>query len=95
MSKNELVQMFYKLDKGKYKLLQKGVSFQLTIEEDGKFLQTGIGTGLTMSVLNLYGIVALYKSSAKGVTIEEFAESVKQGVISAYNENAFEMGEIE
>lgn len=90
MTKNELVKMYYKLDQDKGKLFEKGVSFQLVIEEDGNFLQTGIGSGVTMSMINLYGIISLYKI-AKDVSIEEFAESVKEGIIQAYNK--FEVNE--
>lgn len=86
MTKSELVKMYYKLDQEKFKLLEKGVSFQLIIEEDGNFLQTGIGTGATMSLINVYGIISLYKTATNGVTIEEFAESVKDATIQLNNQ---------
>lgn len=94
MTKQELVGIYAKLDKGKFKLLEKGVSFQLIIHDKGDFLNTGIGTGESMSIMNLYNLVSLYAFGAKeDATIEEYAESIKQSIIKAYTEDAFHMKE--
>lgn len=92
MSKNELVSMYYKIDKNKYKLMEKGIAFQFTINDGTGFLNTGIGTGIQMSTINLFTLLSLFQISAKeGTTIEDFAESVKQGLIEAWENNAFDI----
>lgn len=89
MTKQEIVTMYYKLDRGKFDLLAKGVAFDFVIRENGAFLHTGIGTGGDMSIMALYSILDLYTHGAQGVTIEDFAESVKRGIIDAYKSGAF------
>ena len=92
MTKQELVNMYYKLDRDKFKLMEKGVAFNLVITENGGFLHTGIGTGEDMSMINLYSLLSLYVSACKeGATIEGYAESVKQGIIKAYYDNMFDI----
>lgn len=90
MSKQELVGMYYKLDKEKFKLLDKGIAFQLIIKDKDGYLNTGIGTGGDMTIINLYNLLALFYSSESN-DIERFAESVKEGIVRAHNEGWFEI----
>lgn len=89
MSKQELVGMYYKLDKNKFKLLEKGISFQLIIKDNGGYLNTGIGTGGDMTILNLYNLLCLFYSAGNTGDIEGYADSVKEGIIRAHNEGWF------
>lgn len=88
MSKQELVGMYYKLDKEKFKLLEKGITFQLLIKDNDGYLNTGIGTGGDMTMMHLYNLLTLFYSS-NSTDIEKFAESVKEGLIRAHNEGWF------
>ena len=92
MSKQELVGIYYKLDKEKFKLMEKGIAFQFIIHDNGGYLNTGIGTGEEMSVLNLYNLLTMYYAAAT-CDIETFAESVKDGLIKAHNEGWFTIRE--
>ena len=88
MSKQELVGIYYKLDKNKFKLLDNGISFQLIIRDGGAYLNTGIGTGGDMTMMNLYNLLTMYYSAAS-CDIETFADSVKEGIIKAHEEGWF------
>lgn len=102
MTKSKIVEIFKRLDDEKFTLLPRGVAFELVIRDKaaGQYMHTGIGDGLDMSLMSIYSIVSLYttvKNSGqlKGdVSIEAFAESVKQQVIKAYNDNLFSMEDI-
>lgn len=93
MTKQEIVSMYYKLDRGKFDLLAKGVSFDFIMHENGAFLHTGVGTGADMSIMLLYSILDLYKHGAQGVTIEQFADSVRDNIVKAYHDGAFTSNE--
>lgn len=88
MSKQELVGMYYKLDKAKFKLLDKGIAFHFIIKDKDGYLNTGIGTGGDMSVMSLYNLLTLFYSAGAS-DIETYAESVKEGIIRAHNEGWF------
>jgi hypothetical protein len=92
MTKQELVGIYVKLDKAKFKLLEKGVAFDFVIQENGGFLHTGIGTGADMSMMALYSLVDLFKHS-NSKSIEKFADSVKEGLIKAYKDGVFDIQE--
>lgn len=94
MTKTELVNTFYRLDKEKFKLLQKGVSFELIIHENGGYLHTGIGTGEDMSMMVLYSLLSLFQTG-KSDSIEAFADSVRDGIIEAYTKDVFKIQEFE
>lgn len=94
MTKQEIVGIYDKLDRGKFSALDHGVTFQFILRDrqTGSFLHTGIGTGEDMSMLLIFEALNLYRSAAqKNVSIEEFAESVKQSMIRAYDDKAFEV----
>lgn len=81
---------FDNLDKNKYDTLQHGYAFDyVLIDRDGTPYHTGIGTSEQMSLMSLISICDLYKYGASGqVSIEDFAESVKQGIIHFYHEHS-------
>ena len=94
MSKQELVKIYHKLDQEKFKLLEKGVAFNFIIRDKDGYLNTGIGTGADMSMMNIYNLITLYMAGAQeGTTIDQFAESVKETLIKAYNDNIFDIKE--
>lgn len=91
MSKQEIVGIYDKLDRNKYKLLEKGIAFELIITETGQnkgYLHTGIGTGSDMSMMALYSLLSIYKSACKS-DIYSYAESVKDLLIKAYEDDIF------
>ena len=88
MSRQELVEIYYKLDKAKFKLQDKGIAFQFIIHDNGGYLNTGIGTGGEMSILNIYNLLTMYYAGCS-CSIEEYAESVKDGLIKAHKNGWF------
>ena len=97
MTKNEIVNYFDKMDRGKFKTFQNGVAFDLVIRDlkTGDFLHTGIGSGLDMTLLSLYSLADLYKNCEPGTTVEAFAESIKNGIIESVKNNLFKSNDIE
>lgn len=92
MTKSKMAEFFKRFDDEKLNTYKHGVAFELVIHdlEHNSYMHTGIGTGENMSMMNLYGLCALYKYGAhKDVSIELFAESVKQSLIKVYNEDFF------
>ena len=95
MSKNELVRIFNNLDTDKFDLLEKGIAFELIIKDksNSSYLHTGIGLGDDMSELCLYSLLGIYRSACT-VSIEDYAESVKEALIEAEKVDLFNMREI-
>lgn len=97
MTKSKIVEIFKRLDDEKFTLLPRGVAFELIIrdKDNGQYLHTGIGTGEDMSLLLFYSANSLYKTLKEGggftrpITIEEFAEDIKEKIIRSYNEDLF------
>ena len=102
MTKSKIVEIFKRLDDEKFSLLPRGVAFELVIRDKaaGQYMHTGIGDGLDMSLMSLYSLVSLYTALEKtgqlkdNISIEQFAESIKDQVIKAYHDNLFSMEEI-
>lgn len=102
MTKSKLVEIFKRLDDEKFSLLPRGVSFDMIIKdrEHNQFMHTGVGDGADMSQMVVYSIVSLYTTIeragafTKPMTIENFAEDVKNKVIEAYHEDAFNLEQI-
>ena len=101
MTKSKIVEIFKRLDDEKFTLLPRGVAFELVIRDKaaGQYMHTGIGDGLDMSLMSLYSLVSLYTTLERtgqlkdNISIEQFAESVKDQVIKAYHDNFFSMEE--
>lgn len=94
MSKEQLVRMFYELDRDNEQIHRFGCAFQFIIKEKDSFLCTGIGSGQDMSEMCLYQLLGLFKSSG-APSIEKYAESVKNLLIKAYNEKIYDMEPID
>lgn len=102
MTKSKIVEIFKRLDDEKFTLLPRGIAFELVIRDKAadQYMHTGIGDGLDMSLMSIYSLVSLYTTvkdaeQLKGdVSIEAFAESVKNQVIKAYNDKIFNMEDI-
>lgn len=95
MTKQELVNTFYKLDKGKFKLFEKGVAFELVIRENGGFLHTGIGTGNDMTMMVIYSLLGLYSNRTEDISIEQFADSVRDTLVRVFQDNVFDIENID
>ena len=101
MTKSKIVEIFKRLNDEKFTLLPRGVAFELVIRDKaaGQYMHTGIGDGLDMSLMSLYSLVSLYTALEKtgqlkdNISIEQFAESIKDQVIKAYHDNLFSMEE--
>lgn len=89
MTKSELTKIYNRLDKAKFELLDKGYAFDFMLVEKATndFMHTGIGTGVDMTKLSLINLLNLYQARQENVDIEQFAESVKQGIILYAKEN--------
>ena len=89
MTKSELTKIYNRLDKEKFELLDKGYAFDFMLVEKATndFMHTGIGTGVDMTKLSLINLLNLYQARRENVDIEQFAESVKQGIILYAKEN--------
>jgi len=89
MTKSELTKIYNRLDKAKFELLDKGYAFDFMLVEKATndFMHTGIGTGVDMTKLSLINLLNLYQARQENVDIEQFAESVKQGIILFAKEN--------
>lgn len=89
MTKSELTKIYNRLDKAKFELLDKGYAFDFMLVEKATndFMHTGIGTGVDMTKLSLINLLNLYQARNENVDIEQFAESVKQGIILFAKEN--------
>lgn len=87
--KGTVVDVLNKLDKEKFELLDKGYAFDFMLVEKATndFMHTGIGTGVDMTKLSLINLLNLYQARQENVDIEQFAESVKQGIILFAKEN--------
>ena len=94
MSKEQLARTFYELDKDMEQIHETGCSFQFIIKEKDSFLCTGIGSGSDMTEMCLYQLLGLFQSSYTK-DINTYAESVKNLIIKAYNENIYDMQPIE
>lgn len=89
MTKSELTKIYNRLNKAKFELLDKGYAFDFMLVEKATndFMHTGIGTGVDMTKLSLINLLNLYQARQENVDIEQFAESVKQGIILFAKEN--------
>ena len=83
MTKQELLQVYKKLDSGKMKLFQKGIAFDFTLlMPNGDFAHCGIGTAADMTHLALITLCDLWRGAKRpNATPEEFAEGLKLTLI--------------
>lgn len=99
MTKSKMTELFKRFDDEKYNTYSHGVDFELIVHdrEHGSYLHTGIGSGEDISMMTLYSLTSLYISSGakEKVGIEQFAESVKNLLINAYNTDIFGISKIE
>lgn len=99
MTKSKFVEFFKRFDDEKFSLMQHGVAFDLTVRDrdHGIFMHTGIGDGADMSQMILFSICSLYTTLDQNgaftheVTIEEFADNIKELSINAYKEDIFHL----
>lgn len=101
MTKSKMVEFFKRFDDEKFHTYEHGTDFVFVIhdQEHNQFIHTGIGTGDSTSMMLLYSAISLYRAGqqdpkAKRVSIEDYAESVKQGIIKAWTENVFDLEDI-
>lgn len=95
MNVNELCRMNYRLDQNKYDLLEKGAVFDFAaILPDGTELHTGIGSGEMMCRLVLLRASDLFRATEGKVSVERFAESMKQNLILWLEAHPVTFGEI-
>ena len=89
MTKSELTKIYDRLDKAKFDLLEKGYAFDFMVvdKKADDFMHTGIGAGIDMTKLSLINLLNLYQPKQEDVDIEQYAESVKQGIILFAKEN--------
>lgn len=82
MKAKELKRILNEIDKDKFNLFFKEkVKFDFkAIFKNGETVHTGMGSGADMTELTLISLCDIF-SSTQGVTIEDFAESVKKSLI--------------
>lgn len=85
MKKTQFLNIVKKLDDQKFDTYRnEGIAFCLLYREPGcRPDMVGIGDGSDMSVFALVQLCELYKNAKEGTTPEEYAESVKKGIILA------------
>ena len=99
MTKSKIVEIFKRLDDEKFSLLQHNVAFEMIVKDraNEQYLHTGIGDGADMSQIILYSILSMYVTLKRNngfthpVTIEDFAENIKELAIKAYEEDLFQI----
>ncbi len=101
MTKSKIAEIFKRFDDEKFSTYEHGTDFELILhdQQHDSFIHTGIGTGDSMSKMVLYSILSLYKAgqqdpNSKKVSVEDYAESVKEAIIRGWNENIFNMEDI-
>lgn len=99
MTKSKFVEFFKRFDEEKFSLMQHGVAFDLIVRDrdHGTYMHTGIGDNADMSQMILFSILSLYttldqnKAFTKEVTIEAFADNIKELAIKAYKDDIFHL----
>ena len=81
--KTDLVGIFNKLDENKFDIQKNGLAFDLVIiDEKGHGQHSCIGLPEQVSIMSLVSLADLYiESSYPDVSVEDYAESVKQKLI--------------
>lgn len=99
MTKSKMAEFFKRFDDEKFNTFKHGTDFELVVHDQahGTYMHTGIGSGESMSKMCLFSLCSLYEMGAEHdrATIEKFAESVKELLIKAYNEDIFELRRID
>ena len=83
MTKKEFKSIVKKLDNEKYSLMREQIAFDIVTKDmqTGKTRHVGIGESQDMCELALVSLADLYKGT-NGVTVENFAESIKTSFIA-------------
>lgn len=86
MSKQELIDMYYKLVKEEF---ASDVAFQIVIKVENNYLINSVGSGDNISHMCLANLLTMYKYT-EFKNIEDFADFINRLIYEAYEAGFFE-----
>lgn len=81
MTKEDFVRLYIQIDNAKFEMLEQGVAFLFMVKDGSAHMCTGIGDGADMTDLSLNMIHSLYMATGGSISVEEFANSVKDNYL--------------